>query len=122
MSHEEIIIGLPLPPTLNSTYRASYSRKLGRGIFYKTSAAKKWVKLVDPLVKKRSNLFLGACEVHLVVRTKVAADIDGRIKPVLDVLQGKVYKNDKQVKRLEVYTIIDRAHPEIDIVVREIKK
>lgn len=40
---------------------------------------------------------------------------------VLDVLQGKVYKNDRQVRERHVYHAIDKQNPRVDIIL-ELRK
>jgi Holliday junction resolvase RusA-like endonuclease len=37
---------------------------------------------------------------------------------VLDFLQGRVYKNDRQVRERHVYHFIDRENPRVEVLVR----
>jgi Holliday junction resolvase RusA-like endonuclease len=49
-------------------------------------------------------------------------DIDNRIKPVLDVLKGRAYADDRQVKQLHVYQL-ETARPrgEIQITITRLE-
>jgi Holliday junction resolvase RusA-like endonuclease len=37
---------------------------------------------------------------------------------ILDLLQGKVYENDRQVRERHVYHQIDKASPRIEVIIR----
>lgn len=39
---------------------------------------------------------------------------------ILDVLQGKIYKNDRQVKEKHIYWALDRENPRIEIKIAEL--
>jgi Holliday junction resolvase RusA-like endonuclease len=49
-----------------------------------------------------------------------AGDIDGPIKLTLDAMQGVVYENDRQVKRLEVERRKDPLRPRVEIHVEDL--
>jgi Holliday junction resolvase RusA-like endonuclease len=38
---------------------------------------------------------------------------------ILDLLQGKVYKNDRQVRERHVYHCIDKANPRIEVIIQQ---
>jgi Holliday junction resolvase RusA-like endonuclease len=46
-------------------------------------------------------------------------DLDESI--VLDVLQGRVYRNDRQVRERHVYHGIDRANPRAEVVIEPLQ-
>ena len=46
-------------------------------------------------------------------------DLD--IDLLLDCLQGRIYKNDRQVREKHLYHHIDRANPRVEIEIRNIK-
>jgi len=37
---------------------------------------------------------------------------------ILDLLQGKIYKNDRQVRERHVYHMIDKANPRIEVIIQ----
>lgn len=42
-------------------------------------------------------------------------DLDGSL--ILDVMQGRIYKNDRQVREIHLYHGIDKQNPRADVVV-----
>jgi Holliday junction resolvase RusA-like endonuclease len=93
-------ITLPLPPTTNATY------KVGNGHMYKSEKAQQWFDDAFAEIKKDVKHDRFGTEnvyVEITLWLKRDRDIDGGIKPVLDVLQtAHVYENDSQVLFLEV--------------------
>ncbi len=50
--------------------------------------------------------------------TSERPDLDPSL--VMDVLQGKIYKNDRQVRELHCYHGIDKVNPRAEVTVRSI--
>jgi Holliday junction resolvase RusA-like endonuclease len=106
---------LPLPPTLNSSFRA---RKDGRGQ-YKTGEAKAWEHEAHYLLNKVQPI-RGAVRLIVNVYYKYDRDIDASLKLLLDALEGKVYINDSQVTMLTVTKQKDNSNPHVEVSWHEI--
>ncbi len=66
--------------------------------------------------------FKSECEVYIEwFRSRKIGDVDGRIKPILDALEGFVYLNDKQVKRVSCERFEDKIIPRYEIYIKIIK-
>lgn len=107
---------LPLPVPTNEAY------KTGKGNFYKSKEAKAWEDEAGYLLlaqRKNKAPFLDRVYVCLAFYfPNEHKDIDGGIKPVLDLLQRlNVYKNDRQVKHLVVLSLEDKKKPRLEIEV-----
>jgi crossover junction endodeoxyribonuclease RusA len=61
------------------------------------------------------------CDVALLIRVRVPdkrhGDLDNYVKAVGDALEGVVFENDKQVKRIEAELCVGEA-PGVDVVVQ----
>ncbi len=105
-----IILILPLPPSINATY------KTGKGIFYKSSEAKEWEKIAGWTVKKtyKHNPLSSPIYVGIDFFFKTKRDIDGGIKLILDLLQRQgVVVNDNLVEHLNVRKYVDKKIQEL---------
>lgn len=104
---------LPMPPSINRMYRSS-----GRS-YYKTHEAKEYTKQVAYQLRKHQPsgepLEL---EIKLYFKDKIS-DIDGRMKSLLDSLEGFIYLNDRQVMRLLATKYHDRSNPRVEVLVKE---
>lgn len=93
-----ISIDLELPPTTNKSFR------VGKGRFYETSEYQNW-KMVAALTAK-TKCGHQPCDLEMRLLIEMyqthGGDIDGRLKPLLDALQGVIYVNDKQVVEITV--------------------
>jgi len=111
-------ITLPLPPSINRTY------KTGNGHFYKSREAHDWETEALWEIKRQVRYpypMLGRLSVHLTFYFERDSDIDSRIKAVLDVLQkGQAISNDRDITHLEVLKIIDKVKPRADIRIEKI--
>src|SRR5215831_5986183 len=75
----DIVLDLPLPPTVNATRRIDWA---------KYRAYQAWQKHCDQLLlsrKFRETTGLGPHEVHIVV-SNVRRDLDNSVKPIMDYL------------------------------------
>lgn len=105
---------LPLPPTLNATY------KTGNGKFYKDAKAKVWEKEVGWIVKQKKPLE-GVIKVEIDMYLKRDRDIDSSLKLILDTMAHcGVYNNDNQVAVLYVTKETDKDNPRMSVFVEEI--
>ena len=87
---------LPWPPSLNSQWRSDW-----RGWTYVTKETKKFRDAVARLFPEPGLLFQNEDKIRVTILlhppTRRRLDVDNRIKPVLDSLQGFVYTDDFQV-------------------------
>lgn len=105
-------ITLNVPPLLNSVYRIS-----GRRMFKDHVAnAYGWDVM---RVFKQANI---KCDLQNDIdlsltwyRARKAGDIDAILKVLLDALEGNLYANDKQVKRLTIEKLDDKKNPRIEL-------
>lgn len=93
------MIKIPLPPPINQMYKTTKS-----GGFYKDQKVKDWEEEAGWEIKiqrKGKPKFLGDVMVDMNFYLKRDRDIDGSIKPILDILaKVGVYENDSQVQAL----------------------
>ena len=89
-------IKLPWPPSLNSQWRSDW-----RGWTYVTKETRKFRDAVKRLFPEPGLLFEDEDKIRVTILlhppTRRKLDVDNRIKPVLDALQGFVYSDDFQV-------------------------
>jgi len=106
-----MILKLPLPPTLNQTYKISGSR------MYKSSKVRAWENEAGWELKKQwkkkpnKNEF----EVDVDMYLKRDRDTDSTLKVLLDLLEGVVYDNDRQVTRHQAFKYKDIKEPRLEI-------
>jgi len=93
-----IELRLELPPTTNASFR------VGKGRFYETDEYKNWKMVAQLQARTQCGHQPSDQEIRLVIEMYqvFGGDIDGRLKPLLDALQGVVYDNDKQVVEILV--------------------
>ena len=60
-------------------------------------------------------------DVSLTIRVRVPdrrhGDLDNYIKAVNDSIEGIVFENDKQIRRIDAEMVIDKDRPGVDVVV-----
>jgi Holliday junction resolvase RusA-like endonuclease len=101
---------LPLPETTNHAYATAQGR------WYKTVKQKAWENEAGYLVmskwdKKPLKGFIG---MTIDLYLKRDRDIDGSIKPILDLFQRLgIYANDRNVTELLVEKFIDKKKPRV---------
>ncbi len=110
---------LPLPETTNHSYATN------RGRWYKTGKAKAWEELAWYEIKKQNKLklqFTDNVMVSMEFFLKRDRDVDGGIKPVLDILQkAGVYKNDSQVQVVSAEKLkTEKKEPYVIVEVNDI--
>ena len=118
-----ISCSLPLPPALNSAFRAAIART-GRPYTYKTTEAKRWQSdacLLLNASRKTKETIEGPVSVTVTLLLKIDRDIDSSHKLLLDTLQESgILKNDKQVQRLETIKMKDKNNPRVIITLEEL--
>ena len=109
---------LPLPETTNAIYRS------GLGGWYKSAKAKTWENRAGWELKRQWNKqkILGDVSVGIVFYLKRDRDIDGSIKPTLDLLERTgVIENDKYVQALIVEKKKTRGKPKMEVEIQEVQ-
>lgn len=86
---------------------------------YKTAVAKKWERQAEKLLKEqyKGKISEDPAGVNLTWYLKRWRDIDGGEKIVLDMLEGIVLKNDRQINEMHLYRKWDKKDPRIVIEV-----
>lgn len=68
------------------------------------------VRAIDPLMEGELRMDLW------IYYASRRPDLDESL--ILDLLQGKVYENDRQVRERHVYHMLDKANPRVEILVQ----
>lgn len=107
-----ISLDLPLPPSVNAYWRMQIgTSKSGKRypIMYVTREGKKYHQDIKNLLlpdKERVSVFYeNRLKVVIYVSLKKGSppqDIDNRLKPLLDALEGIVFRNDNQIDELRI--------------------
>lgn len=108
---------LPLPPTANSYYRRVGHKVL---ISRKGRAFKQRCGMLTAGQVRQP--LEGPIEVTATIyMARKGCDLDNRIKPLLDGMEGWAFVDDRQVVRLDVRKALDRDEPRavVDIVEAE---
>lgn len=121
MSTTPLIITLPYGPSTNTYWNIFRNR------FIVSREGRAYKKVVHEIARKSGvDPFTGDVDVRIdLYRPQASGDIDGRLKPVLDVLAadkkagfpGFAYINDKQIPHLDVYRHDDPVNPRVQIQV-----
>lgn len=106
-------LDLPEPPSANVYYR------YGKGRTYMSLAGMAYnlkVMLIcrRQKVKPRSGAI--CVTVHWYRGIK-SGDVDNRLKPILDALQGHAYTNDKQIVELHAYRHDRKGDPGVTVTI-----
>lgn len=107
---------LQLPPPINQTYKAVYSSRLKRTVFFSSYPAKKWKKESQEILNLYPSKTLFEGDVKLLVRwyfKNKRRDIDSGLKLLMDCLQGTIIKNDNQIKSLKVHKEVSKEDPRV---------
>jgi crossover junction endodeoxyribonuclease RusA len=108
---------LPCPPTMNTYWRAVGRKVL---ISAKGRAFRKWCELAA--IAQRPVLQEGDVKVAgTVYMPRRGCDLDNRIKPLLDALQGIAYVNDSQVAEIHLKRDVDHGNPRVEITITPVE-
>ena len=112
---KSITITLPLPPSINASYR------VGNGRFYQSEEAKQWLADAYILLRQQWKEPPTKARIGLVIRWyfKREADISNRLKIVEDAMQRVIYENDKQIYQEVQFKFYDKVNPRVEIVPEE---
>lgn len=108
-----IYIVLPYPPPTNRLWRN------WRGRTVLSTEARAYKAKVRAAAGGTAGPIKGPISISIwVYRPRKSGDLDGRIKAVLDALQGVAYVDDSQVVSLHAYRFDDKASPRVEVEVR----
>lgn len=100
--------------------KANQRRLVLRGnkpMFIKSSKALSYAESFALQVRPLADLLEGQLRVDMwIYYATQRPDLDESL--ILDLLQGKVYLNDRQVRERHVYHYIDKENPRVEIAVR----
>ena len=108
------MIRLPLPPSANRMWRCVGGVvKLSReGRQFKADAAS-WLVTQKVECIEEGDVRV---EMHVYFPDR-RGDLDNRVKPTLDVIQGISYRNDSQITLLVVNRALDKDEPRVEVYV-----
>jgi len=93
----------------------------GRPAFIKSKKARDYVKAFNDQCPVNDELLEGDVEVRITVfYASRRPDLDESV--ILDCLEGKVYKNDRQVKVKHIFWGLDKENPRAEIEVSALEK
>jgi crossover junction endodeoxyribonuclease RusA len=109
----KIKLTLPFPPSANHMIHK------GNGRRYRSKAYKQFLSEVFWIVRGEGvELVEGDIAITLHVYRKMKrGDLDNRIKPTLDALNGVVYNDDKQIVEIHAYRHDDKNNPRVEVVI-----
>lgn len=109
------ILGQPV----SKSNRSQIVKIGGRYSLIKSKEARAYVKAVAAQVPVLRPLLAGRLALHLrVYYASERPDLDESL--IMDALQGRIYKNDRQIREKHVTHAIDRDNPRAVILVEEI--
>lgn len=119
-----ISLTLPLPPSVNSFWRSVPARAGQRAKVLISEEGRRFKSRCELMIRMQQRdhglaPFEGEVEVSGVVYfADKRRDLDNVLKPLLDVLQGAAYKNDRQICRIDVRRGLDAKNPRVELQIR----
>lgn len=117
----EVVIALTLPePPATNRYWRNFR---GRMVVSKDARDYKAVVGLTCAINGCDQPLDGTVEVTVHwYRKRRAGDLDGRLKVLLDALQGYAYANDSQIVALHAYRHDDKHNPRVEVSVIPVKE
>ena len=110
----EITITLPLPPSMNH-----YWRRVGRKTLISAKGREFKADCETMAKMQRVEKFDGEVAVDATIyMARLGCDLDNRIKPLLDALNGIAYDDDGQVSEIRMVRGLDRGNPRVEVTLR----
>jgi len=104
------------PCSLKNSRQMAHNAKTGLWFPVPSKEAKKYLRELSKQVPIREPLL--TCRLRVLITIYYASerpDLDESI--ILDGLQTRIYKNDRQVREKHIYHKIDKANPRAEIVI-----
>jgi len=105
---------LSMPPSANRLWRMDK-----RGFMRKSAEAVNYYEVAGFEAIKQG-VVICSCDVAItlkVYRARKSGDLDNRIKPLLDALQGVAFYDDKQVIEIHAYRFDDKNNPRVEVMI-----
>lgn len=114
---DAITLTLEYPPSVNRYWRTHVVN--GRPIIYLTDEARAYKETVGWKARIASpQLLQGPVGVRIdLYRPRAQGDVDNVLKVILDSCNQTLWKDDKQVKHLEIDVYDDKANPRVELSV-----
>lgn len=119
MQHEEQSLTLSMPPSANRLWRFDK-----RGFMRKSQEAIVYYELIGfEAIKQNVEIWDGDISITIkVYRAQKSGDLDNRIKPLLDALEGVAFYDDKQIVEIHAYRYDDKSNPRVEITIVKVAK
>ena len=102
------------PASKANSRRLVTNQKTGKPMFIKSAKALAYFRAVQKQVAILRPMLEGPLVAHITIwYATERPDLDESI--ILDALQKRIYKNDRQIREKHVYRGLDRANPRADV-------
>ena len=105
---------LSMPPSANRLWRMDkrgFMRKSAEAIAYYELAGFEAIKQGAEITDREIAITLK------VYRARKSGDLDNRIKPLLDALQGVAFYDDKQIVEIHAFRFDDKHNPRVEVMI-----
>ena len=120
-SSSELIFVVMGEPASKANQRRLVRLKNGRTMFIKSKKAFDYATNFDKDCMVLDDLFEGDLSVEMLIYYSTRRpDLDESL--ILDLMQGKIYKNDRQVKVKKIYWGLDKDNPRTVISISKLEE
>ena len=120
-SSSELIFVVMGEPASKANQRRLVTSKSGKALFIKSKKALEYSKSFDTQCMVLDELLEGDLSVTMIIYyASRRPDLDESL--VLDLLQGKIYLNDRQVKKKKIYWGLDKENPRTVISISKLEE
>ncbi len=115
----KVKINIPTEPASKANSRKIVTnRRTGRLMVIKSQKARDYEANASRILRPISPLLEGDLKMTATLYyASRRPDLDESV--IMDVLQGVVYKNDRQIKEKHIYHALDRDNPRAEIVIEK---
>lgn len=118
MSNEEIFLRIFGEPASKSNSRRLILRG-NKPRIIKSNKALQYADLFRLQVRIRPNLLEGDLSISMIIfYYSRRPDLDESL--ILDLLQGRIFHNDRQIKEKHIYHRLDKTNPRTEIIIKKI--
>ena len=120
-SSSELIFVVMGEPASKANQRRLVTSKSGKALFIKSKKALDYSKSFDTQCMVLDELLEGDLSVTMIIYyASRRPDLDESL--VLDLLQGKIYLNDRQIKKKKIYWGLDKDNPRTVISISKLEE